>query len=84
MHTNDLNKHLILNHHQVAWLLVVIGIGIAAAFGIGYFVGKKSVDCRDGQAQSVLSEVINQTASSCDGSMNGFKREENGSDSLHR
>jgi len=62
---NNNDTSLILNHHQVAWLLVLISIGVAAAFGTGYFVGKNSVDCRDGQSQTIASQVINQATSSC-------------------
>lgn len=64
MHNNN-DRSLILNHHQVAWLLVAISVIIAGAFGIGYFIGKKSVDCRDGAAQAIPSQLINQVASSC-------------------
>jgi len=68
MSQNDYQKHLILSQHQIAWLLVVIVVILAAVFGIGYYAGKKSVDARgDEQLSAMQSQMINHMASSCNG-----------------
>jgi hypothetical protein len=82
---NNNHTSLLLNHHQVAWLLVLISVGIAVAFGAGYFIGKNSVDCRDGASKTIASLVINQATSSCNNgsACDGSACDEKPSGSLH-
>lgn len=68
MQTNDYRNHLILNQHQVAWLLVFFVVILLASFGCGYFIGKRSVD-RQSTPSSLQSELIKNVSASCNGLM---------------